>query len=122
MDKQYYVLETHKDKNISWRKGEIILLDPETALPYIDVIITPLYSAIKSGVYKPGETKITPKIVEDIQDIKEVLKPDATEPIAKKIIDSNDVVKPIPSKKKLLQNKLQAQILAKKAELAKQNN
>ncbi len=120
MDKQYYVLESHNDKNISWRKGQVILLDPDVALPYIDVIITPLYSAIKSGVYKPGES-VKPKIVEDIQNIKEAFKKPEPEPVANKIVDSNDVIKPVPSKKKLLQNKLQAQILAKKAELSKQN-
>ncbi len=121
MDKQYYVLESHKDKNISWRKGEIILLDPEIAVPYIDVIITPLYSAIKSGAYKPGEP-IKPKIVEDIEKIKEALKPDEPAPLAHPIVDSNDVIKPAPSKKKLLQNKLQAQIMAKKQELAGSKN
>ncbi len=119
MDKQYYVLESHQDKNISWRKGQIILLDPDIALPYIDVFITPLYSAIKSGAFKPGEP-VTPKIVEDIQKIKEVLKPAVPEPVAVKIVDNNDVIKPVPSTKKLLQNKLQAQILAKKAELSNQ--
>ena len=122
MDKQYYVLIDHKDQQISWKKGTIILLDPSIAFPYIGFILTPLYSAIKAGLYHPDEPK-PPFIAEVVADIKTILTPPVIAPTPKPIIpDSNDVIKPLPSKKKLLQNKLQAQILAKKAELAKNKN
>lgn len=120
MDKQYYVLTNHKDKNISWTKGEIILLDPDLAVPYIGKILTPLYTAIKSGIYQPNEPKL-PLVAQIIEDVKEAISPDPKVEPAKFVPqDSNDVVKSEPSKKKLLQNKLQAQIMAKKAELANQ--
>jgi hypothetical protein len=121
MDKQYYVLTDHKDKNISWKKGEIILLDPDLALPYVGVIIIPLYTAIKEGYLKKSEPK-KPLITEVIQEIKDVIEPKSAPISHPAPPDSNDVIVPVPSKKKLLQNKLQAQILAKKAELAKQNS
>ncbi len=103
MDKQYVALIDHQDKNISWKKGQLVLLDPEVALPYIGVILTPLYSAIKAGLYRPEppKTDLVSKIIADFSD---------------------DLVKPEDRKKKLLQNKLQAQIMAKKAELAKQKS
>lgn len=93
----------YKEKDLSWKKGDVILLDPQFALPYIGSHLTPLYSAIKSGLYKVSES---PK------------------PLIAKIIAefSDDIVKKDQGGKKLLQNKLQAQILAKKAELAKNKN
>ncbi len=98
MDKQYVALIDHTDRNLSWKKGQLVLLDPDVALPYIGVILTPLYSAIKAGLYRPEPPKQTlvGKIIADFSD---------------------DIVKPEDRKKKLLQNKLQAQIIAKKAEL-----
>lgn len=119
MDKQYVVLVDYKDKNISWQKNEIILLDPELALPYIGNVIIPLYSAIKSGLYHNDETQ-KPLVAKIVEELKDKLAPPPTHtPSAPKAPDSNDIVTVTPSKKKLLQNKLQAQILAKKAELAK---
>lgn len=119
MDKQFLVLASYKDKGINWHEGEVILLDPELAVPYIGVILTPLYSAIKAGLYPPLPQK--PLAARVIAQVKDALTPDEEQTVsATPSPDSNDVIKPEPSKKKLLQNKLQAQILAKKAEMAKE--
>lgn len=122
MDKQYVVLADYKDNNISWQKGQLILLDPELALPLLGNVITPLYSAIKAGTYNPEKIN-EPVIVKIIDEVKEILTPPPTPPQPTiKPPDSNDSIKkPEPTTKKLLQNKLQAQIIAKKAELAQKN-
>jgi len=121
MDKQYYVLVDHKDHNISWQKGEVVMLNPDLALPHLGIHLVPLYSAIKSGLYKPDLPK-EPLLAKIIEDVKELIAPAPTPVATPAMPDSNDVITEKPTNKKLLQNKLQAQILAKKSELAKNKN
>lgn len=110
MDKQYFVLMDHKEHNISWQKGHVIMLDPTTAIPHIGIHLVPLYSAIKTGLYKPSDTP-KPLLTQIIEAVSPTPSPGATDQVPQK-----------PSSKKILQNKLQEQILAKKAELAKNKN
>lgn len=50
--KQYFVLsDYHEGLKINWKKNTLIDLDTDTALPFIGSILTPLYTAIKSGLY-----------------------------------------------------------------------
>ena len=95
--KQYYVVRNHSEKEIGhWKKGSIIELDPDVAIPYVGAgILVPLASAIATGLIPPATTvapspTITPATLEETP---------VTEPTKKKTLIRSSLKAAVTAKK-----------------------
>ena len=116
MLKQFFVLVDYKEKGFHWKAGYVVLLDADIALPFIGTILTPLYTAIKAGLYPlPPKKPLAARIVENIKE--EIRDAVGMPPEPPKNTPPSSLGS-ILAKKKFLQNDIRAKIQAKKAERA----
>ncbi|HAV15346.1 MAG TPA: hypothetical protein DCX25_03375 [Candidatus Pacebacteria bacterium] len=116
MHKQFFVLADYREKSIHWKAGNIVLVDPDIAVPFIGTILTPLYSAIKAGLYPPAPQE--PLAIKMMKKMKENVKEIVGMPPESSKNPPPSSLGSILAKKKFLQNDIRAKIQAKKAERA----
>mgnify|MGYP001585300018 CR=1 FL=1 len=108
------MLVDYREKNIHWKAGDVVFVDPDIAIPLIGTILTPLYSAIKAGLYplppkKPLAAKMIEKVKENVREIVGMPPESPKSP-------STSSLGSILAKKKFLPNDIREKIQAKKGQ------